>query len=173
MIEFIEWSTTIGVRGWLLVVLSLGLSVLIGLLTYRYFQSLTHKTIRAQLTGYKQTQKSAATINLPIALGGIVFGLLLIAFGIVEIGGGLFIVILVTLSYLIMPLNKRFRPCTVVLSRGTYYVSDSWIGKNLIDTENNYRIEEKYYYNVRLQVIYVKDKMVGFLVHKASKVFPE
>lgn len=168
----IEWSMTIGATGWLLVVLSMGLSVLIGLLTYRFFQSLTHKTIGAQLSEYKQTQKSAATLFLPIALGGIVFGLLLIVLGIVEIVWGSLIVIMITLSYLILPLIKRFRPCTVVLSRGTYFVSNSWIGKDLRDTENNYRIEDKCYMGVPFQVIYVKDKLVG-LVYNTSKVFPE
>ena len=49
----IEWSMTIGATGWLLVVLSMGLSVLIGLLAYRFFQSLTDKTISAQLSEYK------------------------------------------------------------------------------------------------------------------------
>lgn len=163
---------TIGVSGWLLFALSMALSGVVSLLAYRFFQSLTQATISAQLTEYKQTQKSAATIYLPIAFGGIVLGLLLIAFGIVEIHWGLFIVIMITLSYLILPLIKRFRPCTVVLSRGTYFISNSWIGKDLIDTENDYRIEDKIYMGVPFQVIYVKGKLVG-TVYNTIKVFPE
>ena len=168
----IEWSITLGVRGWLLFVLSAAISLLIGFEVYRFFKSLTTKTISAQLTEYKQTQKSAATLCLPIASGGIVFGLLLIVLGIVEIVWGSFIVIMIVLSYLILPLIKRFRPCTVVLSRGTYFVSNSWIGKDLRDTENNYRIENKYFAGVTFQVIYVKDKLVG-TVYNVDKVFPE
>lgn len=155
----IEWSTTIGVRGCLLFLMSAILSGLLGLMTYKFFLSLTLKAISAQLAEYKLTQKSAASLYIPIALSVVTFGILLISFDVIEIFWGVFIIFMVTLSYLILPLFKRFRPCTVVLSRGKYFVSNSWIGKCLINTENTYRIEDRYYMGATFKNIYIRSKI--------------
>lgn len=79
----IEWSTTIGVRGWLLFMMSAILSGLLGLMAHKFFLSLTHKAISEQLCEYNLTQKSAASLFLPIALSVIVFGTLLILFDVI------------------------------------------------------------------------------------------
>lgn len=168
----IEWSTTIGVRGWLLFLVSAVVSGLLGFMAYKFFLSLTHKAISAQIAEYKLTQKSAASLYIPIALSVVVFGVLLISFDVIEIFWGVFIIFMVTLSYLILPLFKRFRPCTVVLSRGKYFVSNSWIGKGLIDTENTYRIEDRYYMGATFKNIYIKDRLVG-AIYNVNKAFPE
>lgn len=168
----IEWSTTIGVRGWLLFMMSAILSGLLELMAHKIFLSLTHKAISEQLSEYNLTQKSAASLFLPIVLSVIVFGTLLILFDVIGTFWGVFIIFMATLSYLILPIFKRFRPCTVVLSHGKYFVSNSWIGKGLIDTENTYRIEDKCYMGVPFKNIYIKNRLVG-AIYNENKAFPE